>query len=129
MFDSLGLMIVLVLLPYAIMVLMWSWRALLICGAVLGAPAAALWIQHFCVVQSPGYHVGVGGAIGIVSFAFFSVGLVWGFVVRVVSLTVSEERPSFTRTLAINTGAFLLLTGVAGAIQAGTLGIDDQCRA
>jgi hypothetical protein len=91
--SSLGLIFAQILLPYGIMVVMWSWRALLICGAILGAPLAALWIQHLYATQSPGYHLGAGGTIGIVLFGFFSAGLVWGFVIRVVSLTLSEERP------------------------------------
>jgi hypothetical protein len=78
----------LLLFPYALAVLMPSWRWLAGCVLVVGGFFAIIWIQHWIVSSLPGYNVGPAGAIGLGIFAIATVGFVGGIAVRLVTLSM-----------------------------------------
>ena len=55
--------------PYAIAVIMPSWRWLLGCALLIGGLIAYVWIEHWLAMQRPGYNDGPGGASALPFFS------------------------------------------------------------
>ena len=108
----------LALLPYAIAVLMPTWRWLLGCAVLIGGPLAALWIQHWIVAATPGYKERVGDAIGLALFFGISIGFAAGVLVRAGTLTLSAIGWSGARVFALSVAGLAVTVGVVIAPEA-----------
>ena len=102
--------LLLTLLPYLGAILMWSWRSLLIYTSILGSPLAAVWLIQWWDSHSPEYNPGAGQAFSLLLFGSLTLGLVWGVVVRILSLWwIRTNSLSETQGAAIHTAGFLCL--------------------
>jgi hypothetical protein len=105
------MVLLLMLLPYLGAVLMWSWRSLLVCTGLLGSPLAAVWLIEWWESHLPEYDPGAGQAFGLLLFGSLTIGLVWGVVVRILSLWwIRTNGTSEIRGAKIHTAAFFCLT-------------------
>jgi hypothetical protein len=102
-------MLALGLLPYALAVLMPSWRWLLGCVLLIGGPLALLWIQHAIAIATPGYNEGPGGAIGVGIFLGITFAFGIGVIVRAVTLGLVAKGLSPRHAFTINTAAFAIV--------------------
>ena len=83
--------VVLGLFPYAIAVLMPTWRWLLGVTLIIGGALSALWIQQWIASSAPDYHEGVGGALGV-AFAFVvTLGFATGVIVRAFTMMLAAK--------------------------------------
>lgn len=99
MFHSLWLISPWMLIPYAIAIVMPTWRWLLGCTLLIGGLIVYAWVDHSLALQRPGYKDGPAGALGIVLFAAITMGFASGVVVRAASLVArayGRPRTAFT---------------------------------
>lgn len=87
------------LIPYAIAVLMPTWRWLGGVTVVMGGMLAALWIQDWIVTSDPLHHEGAGGALGRVFALIVIAAFATGVIVRGSSLML-RTRGVHRRTIA-----------------------------
>jgi hypothetical protein len=81
----------LALIPYAIAVLMPSWRWLVGITTIVGGALAALWIQDWILTSDPLHHEGVGGPLGRGMALIVTVGFASGVLVRSLSLMLRSR--------------------------------------
>ena len=108
----------LALLPYALAVVMPTWRWLLGCAIVIGGPLTAIWLQHWIVSQRPGYDEGVGGAIGVAIFFGITLGVASGVLVRAATLGLSARGWSGAWASALNVAGLFLAIGIVVSPEA-----------
>lgn len=101
--------------PYAIAVIMPSWRTLAVCVALIGGGFAYLWINESIIEQSPSYKEGPGAGIGLAMVGIATIGFAIGAVVRAVSLSLRRWGWSANSAFAINAAGFLIVIGVFAA--------------
>jgi hypothetical protein len=86
------------LIPYAMAVLMPTWRWLVALTTIVGGALAILWLQDWTVTSVP-HHEGAGGALGRIFALIVTVAFVIGVVIRGLSL-VLRARGVRLRTIA-----------------------------
>ena len=118
-FTMLGLAFALCLFPYAIAVVMPSWRWLAACTIIVGGALATVWIQEYLARQSPDFKEGIGYAIGFGFFFLLTAGFAGGVLVRAISLTAGALGWSFKSVLTTNIAGFFVLLIVLAAPVAG----------
>jgi hypothetical protein len=79
------------LIPYAIAVLMPSWRWLLGVTLIVGGVLSALWIQHWIASSAPDYHEGAGGALGIAFVFVITLAFATGVIVRAFTMLLAAK--------------------------------------
>jgi hypothetical protein len=114
-FEVVRLMVIIGLVPYLLVVLMPSWRALAVCVLIVGGGFATIWLQHLIVTQSPHYKERLADALGLAIFAVAAMSFGAGTMTRIVSLAVAHAGGSFGRALAINTAGFALFVALMAA--------------
>jgi hypothetical protein len=98
--------------PYAIAVIMPSWRTLAVCAMLIGGGFAYLWIDQWIVQQSPHYKEGPGAGIGFAIMGIATISFVVGVAARAVSLSLRWMGWSVNLSFAINVTGFLVVVGV-----------------
>lgn len=79
------------LIPYAIAVIMPTWRWLLGVTLVIGGPLSALWIQHWIASSAPDYYKGPAGAIGIAYILIVTAAFAVGVGIRATTLIFAPK--------------------------------------
>ncbi|TWB01770.1 hypothetical protein [Bradyrhizobium stylosanthis] len=102
-------LIALALVPYAIPVLMPSWRWWLGVTCVFGSLLAALWMQHWIVSSRPDHHDGAGGAIGLAFPAIVTVGFATGVAIRGSTLLLAARGLALRRVIVISVLGFAIV--------------------
>jgi hypothetical protein len=110
--DLIQLFLTLSLVPYAIAVIMPTWRWLLGVTLIIGGLLSALWIQDWIATSKPDYHEGVGGALGRGLFALITVGFVTGVAIRAVTLILSSRGLRSRFVFAICAAGFAIVPAV-----------------
>ena len=116
--NAAQMMFALAVLPYALAVLMPSWRWLLACVLIAGGALGAIWIQHWIVAQAPGYKERVGDAIGLAIFFGITFGFAAGAITRAVTLGLFARGWSGSGVFALNVAGLFLAVGIAFAPEA-----------
>jgi hypothetical protein len=89
------------LVPYAIAVIMPTWRWLLGVTLVIGGLLLTVWVQHWVASSSPGYKEGPGGGIGIAIFLLVTIGFAAGVAIRALTLVLRSRGVHFRYLFAI----------------------------
>jgi hypothetical protein len=87
--------------PYAIAIIMPTWRWLLGVTFVIGGVLARLWIQHWIASSAPDYGEGPGGGIGIGLYLIATVGFGAGVGIRALTLILESKGVHFRYRFAI----------------------------
>lgn len=110
--EGLRLILGLALIPYAIAVIMPTWRWLLGATLVIGGLLSATWIQDWIVTSGPDYREGVGGALGRAFFMMITLGFVTGVAVRAFTLVLAWRQLRLRYVLAICCAGFAIVPAI-----------------
>jgi len=101
--------VLVVLIPYAMAVLMPTWRWLAGITVVIGGVLAALWIQDWIVPSDPLHHEGPGEALGRIIALVVTVAFVIGVIVRGLSLLLRARGVRLRTTATICVAGFAIV--------------------
>jgi hypothetical protein len=103
--------------PYAIAVIMPTWRWLLGVTLVIGGVLAAVWVQHWIASAAPDYSEGPGGGIGIGFFLIITVGFVAGVGIRALTLVLRSKGVHFRYLLGISVAGLPIFLALWSALK------------
>jgi len=107
--DLLLFLTAIALIPYAIPMLMPTWRWWLGVTCILGGLLAALWIEHWIVSSRLDYKEGPGGGIGVAFWALVTTGFATGVAVRGCTLLFAAYGLRLRYVLAIGILGFAIV--------------------
>ncbi len=75
-----------------LLLLRWSWKALLAYVLIIGCPLTWLWINHFYVTSQPDYVDSAPGAgVGLVFAQFYTFVFVFGIVLSILLVALYKR--------------------------------------
>ena len=92
---------ILSLYPYALAIVMPTWRWLLALTLVIGGYMASTWVQHWIASSAPDYREGPGGGIGIGIVLLATVGFAAGVCIRALTFLLGSKGVHFRYRFAI----------------------------
>jgi hypothetical protein len=107
--DVVEIFLKLALIPYAIAVVMPTWRWLLGVTLVISGLLSALWIQYWIVTSDPLHHEGVGAALGVAMALIVTAGFATGVVVRGFALLLRSRGLRSRYVVMISVAGFVLV--------------------
>ena len=111
-FDFVQFTLGLGLIPYALAVVMPSWRWLLGVTVVIGGLLSSVWIEHYVISSDPNYNDGPGGAIGFVLFFIVTVAFAVGVGVRLLTLLLASRGIRPRSIVAISIAGILIVPAI-----------------
>jgi hypothetical protein len=106
------------LIPYAIAVLMPTWRWLMAVTTIVGGALAILWLQDWIVSSDPLHHEGAGGALGRIFALIVTAAFVIGVMIRSLTLMLGMLGVRLRYTATICIAGFAILPALFAGITA-----------